>query len=155
MTQTNHQQATAAGGSQLCLSWFVNCSLKHSLGEGQTRYLQQHRCYSSPPVPLLLSVATSQTKTHHAELKQRNRSYKQFSSASVETQPAQFKHSFEVNHLPVYYLDLEIFNIRNKTWVRTTSPMKSTENLLLMSVELKYVSNTKTEKPAIAMGKSQ
>lgn len=33
--------------------------------------------------------------------------------------------------------------------------MKSTENFLLMSVELKYVSNTKTEKPAIAMGKSQ
>lgn len=92
--------------------------LQHSLGEGQERRVQKHKCYPPTPVPLLLSIATTQTKTHHAVLKEQNKSTFHLLQHRLSLFQTPFWSELATQ---VRYVDLAIFNICSKIWLETIS----------------------------------
>lgn len=113
--QTNPQQATAARESQLCLSWFANSpAALPGRRSGKVRAATQ----MLPSTSLLLNIATPQTKPHHAELKEQDKSTFHLLQHTQSSFQTPFWRELATQ---VPYIDLVIFNICSKTWVKNYS----------------------------------
>lgn len=113
-TPTNLQQAIAARESQLWLSWFANSPATLPWRRsGKVSAAAQVLPFTS----LLLSIATPQTKTHHADLKEQDKSTFYLLQHRQLISNAFLK---GISYPSTLYR-LVIFNIYSKTWIRNYS----------------------------------